>query len=285
MRNANLQHRTPQPLVTIKIGCSEPFTIHKNIITHYSPFFSTAFNGQFLEGKTQSMKFEDDDIDFTAFGTFVNWLYTQKVQDATGQPLNLIQSTRLYTLLERFLVKDMAEEVLRNIENLAPERNWETENTLRDFQIFAYGANGDDKLKDIAVVKTMLAMKKDNEEELIEEMPTAMIKDFTKSLMIGYVSLNGWEKGKGFVGVKNFKSPRAAPAKRVMLPGKRKVYGSRINYNRFTRPLGRKPVVYSSQSSEEEVSESEIEQGEVSDPDDSFGEGDEEDEYEAVYNY
>ncbi|KAF8852844.1 hypothetical protein BDZ45DRAFT_762914 [Acephala macrosclerotiorum] len=285
-----LDFSTPQPFVTIKIGSSEPFTIHKNIITHYSPFFSTAFNGQFLEGKTQSIKFEDGDIDLVTFGTFVNWLYTQRVQGPAGQPLNLIQSAHLYTLFERFLVIDMAENILRDIENLAPEEDWESRNTLRDFQKFAYGTNGDGKLKHIAVLKTMLAMKMNNEEELIEDMPAGMIKDFTKSLMIGCVSLKGWEKGEGFVGVENFKSPRTSSAKRATLPLKRNTFGKGVTYDAAAMPqhFGLKPVAYSSsQSSEEEgeVSESEIEEGDVSDPDDLFGEGDEEDEYEAVYNY
>ncbi|CZR61814.1 uncharacterized protein PAC_11711 [Phialocephala subalpina] len=301
---SHLDFSTPQKFVTIHVGSStEPFTIHKNIITHYSPFFSTAFNGQYFEGKTQSMKFEDGDIDILTFGTFVNWLYTQRAQNSSGDPLNLIEYAKLYTLFERFLIPDMTKSMLRYIEEVSPDEEYDSGNALHDFQEFAYGASGDDKLKHIAVVKTMLAMKKDNEDDLIENMPAAMMKDFTKSLMIGCVSLKGWEKGDAFAGVKSFKSPLRGRDVNIMSESpsyfsgrpaysrepvrtRRSAYGGRINYDAIGELFDRHVVPSSTQGSSEEEegevwAEPEIEEGVVSEPEDNSdgegeGEGDEE---------
>ena len=55
------------------------FTINKAIICHYSPFFRAAFNSNFIEGETQSMRLED--VDANTFGLLQHWLYTQKVED------------------------------------------------------------------------------------------------------------------------------------------------------------------------------------------------------------
>ncbi|KAE9376553.1 hypothetical protein N431DRAFT_452967 [Stipitochalara longipes BDJ] len=52
------------------------FVIHKEFICYHSSFFSATFNGDFEEGKTQTMKL--DGIDPHAFGLLVDWLYTQE---------------------------------------------------------------------------------------------------------------------------------------------------------------------------------------------------------------
>jgi hypothetical protein len=55
------------------------FTIHRDFICYYSPFFSAAFNGSFEEGQTQKMKL--DDVDPQLFAILVNWVYIQEVSD------------------------------------------------------------------------------------------------------------------------------------------------------------------------------------------------------------
>ncbi|KAK0104899.1 hypothetical protein ONS95_005164 [Cadophora gregata] len=80
---------TPQPVFTILMAIpnaqkadhnltegfstTQKFLIHKNLICHYSPFFSAAFSSHFIEDQPQSMTF--DDINPTVFGSIVHWLY------------------------------------------------------------------------------------------------------------------------------------------------------------------------------------------------------------------
>jgi hypothetical protein len=68
--------RDPQPIVEVHVispfGHTKTYRVHKNFICYYSPFFDAAFNGNFTEGDTQSMKLGDTCTE--AFGIFVNWL-------------------------------------------------------------------------------------------------------------------------------------------------------------------------------------------------------------------
>lgn len=53
-------------------AAKEKFTIHKDFLCHYSPYFEAAFNGPLEEGKTQSITL--DNIQPAVFGMFVHWL-------------------------------------------------------------------------------------------------------------------------------------------------------------------------------------------------------------------
>lgn len=58
-------NREPTAFTTIHVGHLESrktYTVHKNVICHYSLFFSAASNGQFIEGETQAMVLEDADL-------------------------------------------------------------------------------------------------------------------------------------------------------------------------------------------------------------------------------
>jgi hypothetical protein len=76
--------RDPQPIVEVQVippsGDTKTFRVHKNFICYYSPFFDAAFNGNFVEGDTQSMNLEETSTE--AFGIFVNWLYTQGIENS-----------------------------------------------------------------------------------------------------------------------------------------------------------------------------------------------------------
>jgi hypothetical protein len=58
---------------------SQTFKIHKDTLCYHSPFFTTVFNGPFLEGETQAMVL--DIVDGNAFGLLVAWLYTKTISD------------------------------------------------------------------------------------------------------------------------------------------------------------------------------------------------------------
>jgi hypothetical protein len=76
--------------------------IHKDFICYYSPFFDAAFNGNFQEGQTQTMKF--DDVDVTAFGVLSDWFYTQKITDSEDKLPDLTTLGRVWILGDRFLI-------------------------------------------------------------------------------------------------------------------------------------------------------------------------------------
>ncbi|KAH7304866.1 hypothetical protein BKA65DRAFT_560359 [Rhexocercosporidium sp. MPI-PUGE-AT-0058] len=120
----------PQPVVTILIiiSGSQPqqgngpptlmqalantykFIIHKNIICHHSPFFSAAFNSQFVEGQTQSMTL--DDIDPVIFGSFVNWVYHQNVEADKGVKMGPEMLVKLWIVAERFIVPKLQNQAM-----------------------------------------------------------------------------------------------------------------------------------------------------------------------------
>jgi len=53
------------------------FNVHKSFITHYSPYFDSAFNGTVIEGSTQTLDLIETPI--KALGLFVHWIYTQNL--------------------------------------------------------------------------------------------------------------------------------------------------------------------------------------------------------------
>jgi len=69
-----------QALVSIDVGKGKKkktFSVHKSFICHHSPFFRAAFNSDFVEGSTQTMKL--DDAESSIFALFLQWLYTQNL--------------------------------------------------------------------------------------------------------------------------------------------------------------------------------------------------------------
>jgi BTB/POZ domain len=57
--------------------------VHKEVACLHSPVFKTAFNGSFVEGKTQTYRLEDTSVD--VFRLLVQWLYSQKFKLAVYQ--------------------------------------------------------------------------------------------------------------------------------------------------------------------------------------------------------
>ncbi|KAH9210161.1 hypothetical protein DL95DRAFT_466063 [Leptodontidium sp. 2 PMI_412] len=120
----------PQTVVTILIPISDPqkqlsdsqpevngtdadnhkFIVHKNIVCHHSPFFSAPFNGQFVEGQTQSMML--DDIDPVIFGSFVHWLYHRKVEAAIDINLSPEMLVKFWVMAERFLLPTLQNQIM-----------------------------------------------------------------------------------------------------------------------------------------------------------------------------
>ena len=77
------------------------YIFHKNLISHYSPFFAAAFKSNFKEGLSQEMTLE---VDAKAFGVFSNWLYTQNILDSKGYQPDMCTLAHLWILADCFLV-------------------------------------------------------------------------------------------------------------------------------------------------------------------------------------
>jgi hypothetical protein len=55
------------------------FVVHTEFICYYSPFLAVALNGNFEEGRTQTMKLCD--VDPALFAIVVNWIQSKVVRD------------------------------------------------------------------------------------------------------------------------------------------------------------------------------------------------------------
>ncbi|KAH8601680.1 hypothetical protein B0O99DRAFT_588866 [Bisporella sp. PMI_857] len=93
---------------------AESFQVHKNFITHYSPFFSAAFNGNFAEGESQ--KLELDDTEPAVFGSFVQWLYTQDIVDGKGSLPDQPTLVNLWILADKILVPRLQNQIIRALD-------------------------------------------------------------------------------------------------------------------------------------------------------------------------
>jgi len=142
----------PQVASTTVMGPSLPkFLIHKNLICYHSPFFAAAFNGNFIEGITQSMTL---DVDKEAFGVLVNWFYSQGVVSEFGVQPTVVTLARVWIMAERFMMPLLQNKVMDvihdKVTSFGPVLWWPT-----GFAEFAQIANEhgdrDNQLVDIVV--------------------------------------------------------------------------------------------------------------------------------------
>jgi hypothetical protein len=173
--------RNPQPVVTLLVSfkpapkdssevnkvatvanqqtgrpSSRLFTIHKDFLCFYSPFFASAFNGPYKEGKTQTMIL--DEIDLEAFGMFVYWLYQRKLPTHTVdfEDVDLVHLANIWILGDRFLIPSLQNNAACRIHTLI------NEGKLEDFQEFigiAYGYR--DGLNELAKLAVWTVIKED----------------------------------------------------------------------------------------------------------------------------
>ena len=102
-------------MVTFIVGkenVKQTFVNHKNLATSNSGVFKAAFDGNFLEGHTQSMRLED--VESRIFGYFVQWLYDRTFpygSNLQDDELPLITYAKLWTLAGRCLVTTLQDEL------------------------------------------------------------------------------------------------------------------------------------------------------------------------------
>jgi hypothetical protein len=103
-------------------GMRKDFVVHKAVICFYSPFFRSAFNGCFSEGASQSMIFPTFPLE--AFGTFVDWIYSQKIADADGTAVpNIHELVYLYIVAGQLLVPKLQNSIIDLIVEVVSETN------------------------------------------------------------------------------------------------------------------------------------------------------------------
>ncbi|KAH8745771.1 hypothetical protein BGZ57DRAFT_1011378 [Hyaloscypha finlandica] len=92
------------------------FVIHKNKICYHSPFFSAAFNSNFIEGMSQEMTLN---VNLKAFGIIANWMYTQDIVASSGEPPDLCTLAQVWILADRFLMPKLQNQAMTDLINLS----------------------------------------------------------------------------------------------------------------------------------------------------------------------
>ncbi|CAI6338688.1 unnamed protein product [Periconia digitata] len=63
------------PTATVQVGSDhQAYQVHRDLLTHHSEYFVTAFNGHWRESNGTVVM---DDVDPSVFNVFVHWLYAQ----------------------------------------------------------------------------------------------------------------------------------------------------------------------------------------------------------------
>lgn len=80
--NLNLSRDLQKTVIQVNVGqeidSAESFTIHKELVCYYSPFFRAALGGSWAEAETGIVNLPTDIPD--VFETFQAWLYTQTLE-------------------------------------------------------------------------------------------------------------------------------------------------------------------------------------------------------------
>lgn len=92
------------------------FIIHENVICHHSAFFRAAFTGRFREAQNLSLTFTDTSEE--VFGIFVQWLYTQTIQDSKAQLPSRELLFELWILADKILVPALQNQTIEALNEL-----------------------------------------------------------------------------------------------------------------------------------------------------------------------
>lgn len=148
---------------------------------HFSPFFSAAFNSNFAEGKTQSMRMVD--VEAKTFGLLVHWMYEHEIEG--GKDVGILQLAKLWTLADRCVIPKLQNEAMDLIYALISSKDERPNNAdVEKFLHFAYLSNVDTPLKRLAAHRFAYS----NEKSLrcwAPRLPDGMMADIAL-LLISY---------------------------------------------------------------------------------------------------
>ncbi|KAK0104913.1 hypothetical protein ONS95_005176 [Cadophora gregata] len=165
---------------------AQVFSIHLDLISHYSSYFRDAFNRQHgIEGQTKTMLLRD--VEVSVFGLFNQWLYTKQI-DGEGTDPDLMDVAKLWSYGSVWKVWQLQNEAMRvliplvNRECEGPQE--ENDTVLQKFIEYAYTTREETALKRLAVHRMMSFVSGViNVKRWIDNFPDGMLADFTVELM------------------------------------------------------------------------------------------------------
>lgn len=95
-----------QTIVTVKVDpYAEPFSIHKDLLCHYSGYFRGCFSGKFKEADEKEVTLSE--VEPSIFRIFLHWLYTQKIlfEDGT-ETIDNADSPKCLDIIKAYIIGD-----------------------------------------------------------------------------------------------------------------------------------------------------------------------------------
>lgn len=109
--------RGPQEMITVAVkspttSTIEKFTIHKNFICHYAPYFSILYPSITPDGEPNIPELESEPSIFTGL---VNWIYTQEIKDTETETsvVGIEFLVGLWILAEQTFIPKLQNQVMR----------------------------------------------------------------------------------------------------------------------------------------------------------------------------
>lgn len=180
------------------------FSTFKNLACFHSPFFNGAFNGPFVEGQSQEIKFEDVGVE--EFGQLVHWMCCGKIEiDKVG----LLTAAKLWCIADRFMIPVLQNVAVKHISVLLalleiPENENLANNVGKVFQV-AYEYGADTELKAILVEFVAGRFDINSIKSWAEYFPKEFLVDITVALKVHGQPLGGCFGWK--LAVENFLVP------------------------------------------------------------------------------
>lgn len=176
------------------------FTVHKEYLCFYSPFFNAAFNGKFQEASSQSVRLED--VDPAIFGLLVHWVYYQKFDLPTAEgkdgksTADYEKLAALWILAQRTLMAALQNHVVDVIfDSLSTQVLWDGSNFGRLMEL----AGENDPSSSLArlAVNTVVYSSVLFFDAQVSLTPPSLAVAIMKGLKVNHVERKGWEEGMG----------------------------------------------------------------------------------------
>jgi len=172
------------------------FVVHKEWICFHSPFFSSAFNGKFEEGKTQTMTLVD--VDPELFAIVAHWIYSKEVRNSQNERPDLAMCAKLWILVDRFLVRKMQNGIMREVHDEVHSHHVEQKG-VGPFSEFCKIAvdfkQGENPLFEIAL-KKLVCTKQEDFISWAPELPQSMLLRVALALKTCECKLSDYHKPK-----------------------------------------------------------------------------------------
>ncbi|KAK6609940.1 hypothetical protein H4I95_02999 [Botrytis cinerea] len=126
-RPTEVQQFIDSEMVDIHVGEDEDsghFKLHKSILCDKVPYFENMFNGNFIEGTTNSASLPEDDPE--VFNMLVSWIYSDQVgplEQKIGDDGRWCVGN-LYLLADKLCLPDLMDQILDELTFHMERKNW-----------------------------------------------------------------------------------------------------------------------------------------------------------------